>query len=393
MPKTPARCNTALRTTLVALLATLLWPACGTGWAQQQGGAAPRLMTPRGRGQGSTVLEIPANRGQAGEESNGAGLVPQPGQELEIPSRQLRSQAGYGQTTVTVIDPSGRYVTGLAKDDFKLYENGEQRPIVFFRRDLNTPVSIGILVDTSGSMQPKILQARAAIAQFLRDLNDRDDIFLFAFSDRPFLLQPFTSDHSLLMSRLGLLHAFGRTALYDVILEGLRTVSRGRFDKKALLVVTDGMDTASAASVEQVVQQARSWGVLVYSIGIGNPNATALSAFSFALGPFGLGSGADQDRVDAETLQTLSTETGAKTFIISEVGDGELLRQATAAISRELREQYTVGFLSPNPERTGYRSLRVEVPTRRDVEVRVRKGVTVGERPESASADPASATP
>src|SRR5208282_6424584 len=118
---------------------------------------------------------------------------------------------------------------GLQKEDFKLYMDGQQRPIEFFRQDLNTPVSVGILVDTSGSMTPKIQQARAAIAQFLRDLNDRDDVFLFAFSDRPFLLQPFTSDHSLVMSRLGLLHAYGRTALYDVLLDGLLMVQRGRY--------------------------------------------------------------------------------------------------------------------------------------------------------------------
>lgn len=387
MRKTPAIRNTPSRITLVALLATLVWAACTTGWAQQQDGATPRLITPRGQGQGGTVLEIPASRGQPGAAPNAIDLTPQPGQELEIAAPELRSQPGYGQVTVTVTDPSGRYMTGLTKNDFKLYENAEQRPIVFFRRDLNTPVSIGILVDTSGSMQPKIPQARAAIAQFLRDLNDRDDVFMFAFSDRPFMLQPFTSDHSLVLSRLGLLHAFGRTALYDVILDGLQVVSRGRFDKKALLVVTDGMDTASSASMEQVVRLARRLGVLIYSIGIGNPNANSTSALGFAFGPFALGSPADQDRVDAETLRTLSSETGAKTFIIAEAGDGELLNQATAAISHELREQYTLGFLSPNPEHAGYRSLRVEVPARREAEVRVRKGMTVGERPASASTD------
>ena len=118
--------------------------------------------------------------------------LPQTGQSLEVPTRELRQQPGYEQVTVTVTEPSGTYVTGLQKGDFKLYMDGQQRPIEFFRQDLNTPVSVGILVDTSGSMTPKIPQARAAIAQFLRDLNDKDDVFLFAFSSHPFLLQPFT---------------------------------------------------------------------------------------------------------------------------------------------------------------------------------------------------------
>jgi len=361
---------------MAAIVLTLTLPGSGMVGAQQ-GDQGLQLTTPGNQKSGGSVLELPATRRQEVEPPTLPQLTPQQGQELEIPSRQLRSQAGYTQVTVTVTNPNGGYVTGLTKDDFRVYENGQQRPVQFLRQDLNTPVSVGILVDTSGSMQPKIQQARAAIAQFLRDLNDRDDVFLFAFSDRPFLLQPFTSDHSLVMSRLGLLHAYGRTALYDVLLDGLLMVERGRYDKKAILVVTDGMDTASRSSLNQVIAQARRMGVLVYSIGIGDPGSG--SGPSISLGPLIFGGGGDLERVDAETLKMLSNETGAKTFIIREVGDGEALRNATASISQELREQYTIGFLSPDPERGGYRNLRVEVPGHPGDMVRVRKGVTVGE--------------
>jgi Ca-activated chloride channel homolog len=301
---------------------------------------------------------------------------------LEIPSRQLRAQPGYAQATVTVTDHEGTHITDLTKDDFRLYEDGQQRPIQFFRKDLNTPVSLGILVDTSGSMEPKIPQAKAAIAEFINDLNPRDDVFLFAFSDNPYLLQPFTTDHEAVMSRLALLHAYGRTALYDVILDGLIMVQRGRYDKKALLVVTDGMDTASSSSIDQVVTQARRQGVLVYSIGIGDPNVS-MPGLGVMFGPFLLG-GSSDDRVDARTLQILSSETGAKTYIVREVGDGELLSRATKAISEELREQYTLGFTSPEPGRGGYRSLRVEVPSHPDLNVRMRKGLTVNHSTETA---------
>lgn len=357
--------------------------AVGGALAQQSsGGAPPPLILQGNQGGGGSTLEVPTAPGRQGN------LPPPPPsqQELVIPSRQLREQPGYEQVTVTVTDPQGGYVTGLNKDDFRLYMDGQQRKIEFFRQDLNTPVSVGILVDTSGSMAPKISQARAAIAQFLHDLNDRDDIFMFAFSGRPFLLQGFTTDHSLVMRRLALLHAYGQTSLYDVILEGLLMVQRGRYDKKALLVVTDGMDNTSGHSLDEVIAQARRQGVLIYSIGIGNPSAPA-SSFGFAFGPFGIITD-ESDRVDANTLKTLSTETGAKTYIISEVGDGERLRTACESISRELRQQYTVGFLAPDPASGGYRSLRVDVPDHAGVSVRVRKGIEVGPGSASASANP-----
>ena len=233
----------------------------------------PVVVIPHSQGKEDSTLELPSMPAKQGADSlNIPPQLPQTGQSLEVPTRELRQQPGYEQVTVTVTEPSGTYVTGLQKGDFKLYMDGQQRPIEFFRQDLNTPVSVGILVDTSGSMTPKIPQARAAIAEFLRDLNDKDDVFLFAFSSHPFLLQPFTMNHDLVMRRLALLHAYGQTALFDVIMQGLQMVQRGRYDKKALLVVTDGMDNTSASTVNDVVAQARRMGVLVYSIGIGDPN-------------------------------------------------------------------------------------------------------------------------
>jgi Ca-activated chloride channel family protein len=355
----------------------------------QQGSNAvsvPQMVIPRSQGKSTSTLELPSTAPQGGDTLKIPPQVPQGSQELVLPTRELRQQPGYEQVTVTVTDPRGTYVTGLQKGDFKLYMDGQQRPIEFFRQDLNTPVSVGILVDTSGSMEPKIPQARAAIAQFLRDLNDRDDVFLFAFSSHPFLLQPFTMNHDLVMRRLALLHAYGQTALFDVIMQGLNMVQRGRYDKKALLVVTDGMDNTSAATVNQVVAQARRMGVLVYSIGIGDPNASG-GGLAIAIGPFAFGND-ESERVDSETLHALSGETGAKTYIIREAGDGEALRRACENISLELREQYTVGFLAPDPAAGGYRKLNVEVPGKPGADIRVRKGVEVGARSATASYDP-----
>jgi Ca-activated chloride channel family protein len=378
----------ALATAIVAL--AMIIGTVGPAAAQQQGMSAPppsapppQIVIPHSQGKETSTLELPSMPApQGGGSLNIPPTAPQTGQSLEVPTRELRQQPGYEQVTVTVTEPSGTYVTGLQKEDFQLYMDGKQRPIEFFRQDLNTPVSVGILVDTSGSMTPKIPQARAAISQFLRDLNDKDDVFLFAFSSHPFLLQPFTVNHDLVMRRLELLHAYGQTALFDVIMEGLQMVQRGRYDKKALLVVTDGMDNTSASTVNDVVAQARRMGVLVYSIGIGDPNGGS-GGVSVSIGPFVLG-GDDSEHVDAETLHTLSTETGAKTYIIREAGDGEALRKACENISLELREQYTIGFLAPDPSAGGYRSLKVDVPGKSGADVRVRKGIEVGAAPSLA---------
>jgi Ca-activated chloride channel homolog len=377
------------RPLLPAALALCAMIASGAIAHAQQGQFNPQPRAPQNQRQGGSVLELPSMPGRQGGGSANTipQIVPQPGQALTVPSRELRGQQGYAQVTVTVTDQHGRYVTGLQRGDFKLLVDGQERAIQFFRQDLNTPVSIGILVDTSGSMQPKIPQAQAAISEFIHDLNDRDDVFLFAFSSRPFLLQPFTTNHYLVLSRLELLHAYGQTALYDTILDGLLMVEHGRYDKKALLVVTDGMDNTSQAALEQVVAQARRMGVLVYSIGIGDPNAGSMPSVTF--GPLAL-FGGDVDQVDARTLSILSSDSGAKTFIIREVGDGAALRDACATISRELREQYTVGFVAPDAARGGYRTVHVDAPTHPEDNIRVRKGVDVGHSESASAAGPTS---
>jgi Ca-activated chloride channel family protein len=358
----------------LALMPTLALP--GSALAQQGSfNPPPTLPQTRSQGGGGTTLELPITR-QPLSTANAPQLgAPQTGPELSIAPHELRRQPGYEQVVVTVTNQRGGYETGLQKDDLKLYVDGVQRPIDFFRRDTNTPVSVGILVDTSGSMAPKLPQARAAIAEFVNQMNPQNDIFLFAFADRPWLLQPFTTNHPLLLRQLKVLHAEGVTSLFDTIIDGLLMVRHGRWDKRALLVLTDGGDNDSQNGVPEVVAAARRMGVLVYAIGIGDPHPT--SGFLGAL---------NQDAVDAATLNTLSTETGGRTFILREVGDGEALRQACASMSQELQQQYTVGFVASDASRSGYRSLRVDVPGHPGDNVRVRKGVMVGPGTESASA-------
>jgi Ca-activated chloride channel homolog len=302
---------------------------------------------------------------------------------------ELTSKAGYTEVAVTVTDANGAYVHGLGKDAFSVTVDGSPRPIEFFQADSNPPASVGILVDTSGSMQAKIPQARIAISQFIRELDPRDDIFLVAFASKPFILQPFTTDHKQLVQQLVRLHAYGNTALFDAVVLGVQTVQQGCFQKKMLLVVTDGMNDSGSSTVEQVVLEAQHSDVLVYSIGIGDPNAIRWP--SLAIGPFVTGGG-DIERVDAETLTKLATETGGKTFIIRQVGDGDALRSACTSIADDLRAQYTLGLIAPasaNGAPTG--QLTVQLRDKPGLTVRTRESVRLPAASVSPAASPSTA--
>ena len=355
-----------------AVLVAMLLSALGQASGQQHPYGPPPPSITNNHG---SVLELPRTLGSQGNTS-------QLSQDLQTPSRALREHPGYEQVTLTVTDQNGRYVTGLQEGDFRVYVDGIGRSVKFLRQDRNTPVSVGILADTSGSMHTKLERLRVAIGQFIFNLNSRDDVFLLAFSNRAFLLQPFTTNHNLVKSRLALFHALGQTALFDAIRDGLFMVENGRYDKKALLVVTDGVDNASRATLQQVIEHARQRAVLIYSIGIGNPN---LGGARITIGP--LMFDALMNRVDTETLTALSTDSGARTFLVRELTDDKLLRQYCEAIANELRQQYTMGFVSPDPDRVSYRRLRVDVPGKPELSVRVRGGVAVGPGTEYAGPD------
>jgi len=316
------------------------------------------------------TLSIPAQQRPNAIPSIAAPFA-QPQTSLEVPSLRLRRQLGYQQVTVTVTDSSNHYVTNLKEDDFRVVEDGQQRPIGFFRVDRSAPVSLGIIVDCSTSMVTKFAQARTAITSMIDDLDPRDDIFLESFSNEAQLLQPFTLDHDQIIDHLKFLHAQAQTSLYDAVYMGLFEIRRGRRDKRALLVVTDGMDNRSEIERAQVVAAARAMRVLIYAIGIGE-EAMASDDHSIA----GL-LRSDADEVDMDTLNALADETGARAFNLRRVGDGDELSRDCEAISNELRQQYTIAYLSPDPGRLGYRNLRVEVAKHPELSVRVRKNVAV----------------
>ncbi|MGO9450020.1 MAG: VWA domain-containing protein [Candidatus Binataceae bacterium] len=326
-------------------------------WALTQQGSPP-----------ANTLSIPAQHQPPSALPSVTAPLSQPQSSLEVPSLKLRSQPGYEQLTVTVTDSAGRYVTGLKEDDFRVLEDGQERPIGFFRVDRLAPVSIGIIVDCSGSMDSKMWQARTAVARLVDELDPRDDIFLESFANQARLLQPFTVDRAQIIRHLDFFHAQGQTALFDAVFMGLIEMRHAGHDKRVLLVVTDGMDNESMTAREQVIAAARAMKVLIYTIGIGDE----------AVGPGDAGSwGSDYDEVDMVTLRALAEETGARAFNLHRIGDGSELARDCDAISNELTQQYTVAYLSPDPEHLGYRTLHVDIPKHPELSVRVRKGVAI----------------
>jgi Ca-activated chloride channel family protein len=306
--------------------------------------------------------------------------------------------------TATVSDLNGRFVPGLRQDDFIVYEDDQPVTVTHFSAE-RVPISLGIAVDTSGSMAGnKIQEAQTALDRLLFDLLDRqDEIFLYRFSSRPVLLQPWTKDRQQLSRALGRLEPNGGTAMYDAVAEAIPLTLQGQNRKKALLVISDGNDTASATSIRELKAQIRETETLVYAIGIDGQSEPAARQpppprppvqaptprpFPGAPGPFGrtppifprqppTGGGggfsrgsANDDRVNVVALRDMTDDSGGRTEIIRDPRD---LNPATASIADELSKQYYLGYPSSGQKDGRWHSIRVELRNR-TYRVRARKG-------------------
>ena len=301
--------------------------------------------------------------------------------------------------TTTVSDSSGRFVSGLHKEDFLVYEDDQPVEITHFSSE-RVPVSLGIVLDTSGSMAgSKIQEAQSALNRFLYDLLDpEDEIFLYRFSNNPVLLQGWTTDRRLLSRAIDRVIPNGGTSMYDAVAEALPLAQEGQFRKKALVVISDGNDTGSQTSIRELKQQIRESEVLVYAIGIdGESEAPSIrrptvpqprppipfpfpipgrGGRRFPLIP-GLNLGAQgswrisgDDRVNVSALRDMTDDSGGRTEVIRDARD---LNPATASIADELSKQYYLGYQASGKKDGRWHSIRVEVRGGRYV-VRARKG-------------------
>ena len=198
-------------------------------------------------------------------------LVAQQPREAQQGPQSFRFRTGVELINVnaTVTDSTGRFVSGLNKEDFRLFEDEQLQEITHFNSE-RVPVSLGIVLDTSGSMDgEKMLAAREALDRFLFELlGPEDEVFLYRFDSNAELVQGWTKDRARVRSELGRLFPRGGTAMYDAVSEAIPLAQSGRHKKKALLVISDGNDTSSEVSIRDLKQQIRESEVLVYAVGI-----------------------------------------------------------------------------------------------------------------------------
>ena len=327
-------------------------------------------------------------------------------------SFRFKSGVELVNVTATVADSTGRFVPGLTKDDFIIYEDDVRQTVSQFSAE-RVPVSLGIALDTSGSMAgTKIQEAQAALNRMLFDLLDRqDELFLYRFSNTPVLLQGWTKDRQQLTHALARIEPNGGTAMYDTVAEAIPLTIQGQNRKKALLVISDGNDTSSAISVRDLKAQIRETETLVYAIGIdgtaepttyrtppprtpmpGPTPAPRPRPFPGAPIPPGVGTppiaprqpptgggsgppgsrrlGGNDDRVNVVALRDMTDESGGRTEIIRDPRD---LNPATAGIADELSKQYYLGYPSPGKKDGRWHTIRVELRNR-NYRVRARKG-------------------
>ncbi len=256
---------------------------------------------------------------------------------------------------VSVIDPSNRYVLGLSKDDFHLSEDGVEQKITHFSNE-DAPLSIGLLVDTSGSMGAKLDTSRRAVAEFLKTLNTSDQAFLIEFSDQAQLAVPLTNDAGAIESAMTTATSGGLTALLDAVNMGLQEMKRAKNPRKALLIISDGGDNNSRYTSSQIAGLVREADVQIYAMGVFEPSLSF--GLSGRLGGAASGTGA-AEMDGPRLLSEIAQQTGGRALAATNLRE---LPGIAERIGIELRNQYVLAYSPQSPSRDGkYRKIEVKL--------------------------------
>ena len=245
---------------------------------------------------------------------------------------------------VTVTDPLNRFVTGLEKEHFRLFEDKVEQEISQFSSE-DAPISIGLVFDTSGSMGSKLQKSRQAAIEFFKTSNPSDEFFLVQFNDRPELSVPFTTDTDKIQSALTFTQSKGRTALLDSVYLGMHEMKKAKNPRKAILIISDGGDNSSRYTETEIKSAVREADVQIFAIGIFESMGNRGRTPEEAAGP-GL-------------LNELAEQTGGREYAVENVAE---LPDIAAKIGIELRNEYMLGYTPKNKERDGkYRKVQVKL--------------------------------
>jgi Ca-activated chloride channel family protein len=281
--------------------------------------------------------------------------------------------------SVTVTDPSGRYVTDLTPEQFGVYEDGVKHDIAYFNRT-SVPVALALLLDTSASMEDKMATAQEAAAGFARRLRPQDLGELIGFANRIEVMQGFTNDRTALEKAIRSTVAGGSTALYTAVyvslkeLKKIRAASEQEIRRQAIVVFTDGEDTSSLVGYDELLDLAKRSETVIYAIGLRSPAEAAGRTYSEA----------------DFALRQLAQETGGRSFFPSRIED---LAGVYGQIADELASQYVVGYISTSTKRDGaWRRVAVRVD-REGATARTRLGYFAPTGKEAALGSRPSAVP
>lgn len=257
------------------------------------------------------------------------------------PGAVIRMNVNLVLIPVTVTDPMNRLVTGLERQDFKIYENNGEQEISSFASE-DAPVSIGVIFDLSGSMTSKLTRARESILQFIKTANPQDEFFVIGFNDRPELIEDFTNSVEDIQARLATVRSGHRTALLDAIYYGVEKLRQARHERKALLIVSDGGDNRSRYTEGEVRAQVRESDVEIYAIGVFDPYAAT-----------------PEERSGPVLLNDLSEQTGGRMFRVDDISE---MSDIAEKISTELRNQYVLGYRPKSLSHDGkWRKVKVKL--------------------------------
>ncbi|MGZ4876977.1 MAG: VWA domain-containing protein [Candidatus Angelobacter sp.] len=273
----------------------------------------------------------------------------------------FRSQVNEVTLSATVLDARRHLVTNLSPTNFAVYEDNQPQKITSFKRE-DIPVSIGIVVDNSGSMRTKRAAVTKAVLNLIQASNPQDEVFVVNFNDDPYLDQDFTNRLDPLREALDRVDSRGGTALYDAVIASADHLAKGaKKEKKVLLVVTDGVDNESRESLESAIRKVQDDnGPTIYTIGI-------------------LGDEPGIKRAK-RALQSLSDQTGGVAFFPKDLVEVDEISQEVA---RDIRNQYSLTYKPTNPRSNGgYRKVKVEAraPGYKDLQVRTRDGYFADEK-------------